>query len=222
MQAPRMCPDCPAVRAGVLRGLVEHPSGCALRCATLEPRQAFPESWRGAFGIALVRRGFVVRQRVDSLGRATALDALGPGSAMPVGSPTDEGATGYAASAAMVCLCPQSECDRALDGASGVARDILDAQSSMLERVERIADARGRPRAITRVARLLCTLSDTLCASRRLSLIPADLQQRDLAALLALRHESVCRALGSLEKKHIIHRDPQGVRILDRTALETI
>ncbi len=206
----------------MLRVLVDDPAGCALRCVTLESRQPFPESWRGTFGMALVRRGFVIRQRVDSLGRATALDALGPGSAMPVGGADDSGATGYAASAAMVCLCPTGALHHAVDASPSGAHDVVDAQSTMLERVERIADARGRPRAITRVAQLLCTLSDTLCASRRLSVIPADLQQRDLAALLALRHESVCRALGSLTRRRVVQRDALGVRIVDRAALEVI
>ena len=69
--------------------------------------------------------------------------------------------------------------------------------------------------------RALDTLADTLSPSRRRDRIPAGLQQRDLAHLLGMRHETVCRALGTLEHKGAVMREPDGLRIADRTILES-
>jgi CRP-like cAMP-binding protein len=214
----RVCPDCPAKRARILEQLVEQPSGCAFRCLSIAAREPLPLSWRREYGLALVRRGIVVRQRLDAQGRATAIDVVGPGGAFPI---TDEGdgTTGYAVDDAMLCLCPSPVLDATVDGGSKGARAVVRAQAAVLTRVERIAEARGRASAEARIAALLVTIADTLC-DRPLTSVPAAIQQRDLAALVAMRHESVCRVIAALSKRVVIERTPQGLRIADRAALE--
>ena len=215
----RVCPDCPATRAGILAPLAEHASGCVFRCVALEARQPLPSRWRGEYGVALVRRGLVVRQRVDALGRATAIDIAGPGSAFPISPGDESGACGYAVDDVMLCLCPTGDVTSSVDGGAGGARDVVKVHAMTLARVERIAEARSQATASSRVAALLVTLADTL-SDRRLDCIPAAIQQRDIASLVALRHESVCRVIASFARRGVLARGPQGLRILDRAALE--
>lgn len=225
---PRVCPDCPAVKSRVLEGLARREGGCAFRCVALTARQPFPLSWGALYGFALVRRGIVVRQRVDSAGRVATVDIAGPGSALPIGGPDggegmgDDGAGGYAVDDAMLCLCPSSAFDEAVgDGATG-ARGVVSAQATILRRVERIAEARSRSSAASRVAALLVAIGDTLSPGRVLSVIPEAIQQRDLASLLALRHESVCRAVASLESKGLVRRGDEGLVLVDRAGLDML
>lgn len=225
----RACPDCPARSARMLEVLVDQPSGCAMRCMPIEARQPLPIRWRGEFTIALVRRGIVVRQRVDRSGRVAAIDIAGPSSAIPIAPLADDGATGYAVDDVMLCLA--SEETLALldaqrrdgeDNGGFAMHDLVRAQTSMRDRVERIAEARARASATSRVACLLLAIVDNLSPALRLSTVPASIQQRDLAALVALRHESVCRSLAALESQGIVVRTPGGLEILDRRRLETI
>lgn len=173
-------------------------------------------------GIVLVRRGVIVRQRVDAHGHATAIDAIGPGGAMPLGDRDDGGTCGYAADDALVCVCPKTIVHRAVDAGGGGARDVVRLHAMALERVEKIADARSRASAVACVATLLCALADTLSPPRRLPVVPAALQQRDLAALLAMRHESVCRAIAHLVRRGAISKEAEGLRITGRQALEAV
>lgn len=219
---PKVCPDCPAVRSSVLEGLLHREVGCGLRCLAVPARQPLPARWRGAYGLALVRRGIVVRQRVDGGGRATSIDIAGPGSSLPIGAQADDGAGGYAVDDAMLCLCPSESFDEAVAGGSSGAREVVSAQSTILQRVERIAEARSRTSATSRVAALLLAIGDTLSPLRALSVIPSAIQQRDLASLLALRHESVCRSVASLEKRGLVQRSGNGLRLVDRAALEAL
>lgn len=216
-----VCPDCPARRADVLGALVDAKNGkCALRCVFVPARQALPPRWFGTYGLALVRRGVIVRQRLDASGSATAVDALGPGSATPLPEASEGTSGGYAADEALVCLVPKPALRSVVDAGAPTAGEVLGLHLSALERVERIAEARARPTAQARVAALLCILADHLAPPRRLDRIPSSLQQRDLAALLAMRHESVCRALGVLERKRLLARGADGIRLLDRAKLD--
>lgn len=218
----RVCPDCPAVQSCVLEGLARRETGCAFRCLAVAARQPLPARWRGDYDFALVRRGIVVRQRVDGRGRVTSIDIAGPGSALPIGAHDDDGACGYAVDDLMLCLCSSDTFGEALGNGSTGARDVVRAQASILERVERIAEARSRTSATSRVAALLLALTDTLSPSRALDVIPSAIQQRDLALLLALRHESVCRSMASLEDEGLVDRSDNGLRLVDRGALEAV
>jgi hypothetical protein len=216
----RACPDCPAHHDGVFSALLpEGPRPCALRVASLANREPLPAAWSGRYALALVRRGIVVRQRVDRSGHATAVDAVGSGSALLLGS-SESDVSGYAAGDAVLCLCPARALEADTCGALGTARDLARLQARAIDRMERIAQARSRPTLGERVAHLLCTLADTLSPGRRLDVIPADLQQRDLAALLGARHESVCRALGWLENAGAARRSPTGIVLRSRDLLE--
>lgn len=214
----RACPDCPAVLSGILAPLVDRPSGCAFRCLPVAAREPLPARWRGEYGLALIRRGIVIRQRVDAHGRATAVDIAGAGSAIPFGTAEDSSA--YAVDDAMLCLCPIRTLESAVDAGRYEARDVVKAQAGIIARVERIAEARGRDSTRSRVASLLLAISDTLSPSRRLDVVPAAIQQRDLAALLAMRHETVCRSVTALVREGALARTPHGLRVVDRNQLE--
>ncbi len=217
------CPDCPAVQAGVFEKLLPHGlAPCMLRSVALSPRQTIPESWFHDYGVGLVRRGAIIRQRYDRHGRAVAVDAIGPGGLVPLtqGSGSSAACTGYAATGVLACLVTSSELALLLEASPAVAHDLLRLQAQALDRVERLADARGRATVIERVTALLCALFDTMSPGRSGDL-PVDLQQRDLAALCATRHESVCRALRQLSNRGLVMRTPDGLRLVDRERLET-
>ncbi len=215
------CPDCPAAHDGLLGQLAgASQERCAFRCLFVGARQPLPPRWFGSYGLAFVRRGIVVRQRVDSHGSATAIDAIGPGGAMLLAEGGDASSSGYAADEVLLCLCARRTLRATIDAGAPGSAQILELQARSLDRVERIAAARSRATAVARVAALLCALADTLSPPRRLTRIPASLQQRDLAALLSIRHESVCRALGVLAQRGAVVRADDGFRLLDRHRLE--
>lgn len=219
-----VCPDCPAPTSpGLERLLPTDQSACAFRCVSLAAREALPQRWFDAYAVGLVRRGVLVRQRVDRHGRAVAIDAVGPGGLVPLGNSRGRGATsiagGYAASDALVCLCPGDVMAGTLDEHAPTAADMLRLEEQARERIERIAEARGCADVSARFGTLLCALADTLSPGRRREVVPADLQQRDLASLIGVRHESVCRALGGLVKRGVVAREDDGIRLVDREQL---
>ena len=222
------CPDCPAARTEVLQPLVgATKDSCRFQTLTIEARAPIPARWFDLYGLGLVRRGVVIRQRMDAQGRASAVDAAGPGCAFLLRDPrsgsTSSSPSGYAATRVLVCVCPADILEESLSRAdSGAASDLLLLHTQALERVERIADARGRTGVMSRVAALICTLADMLTPPMHRERIPADLQQRDLAHLLGVRHETVCRALGTLEKQGAIVREAEGIRITDQALLESL
>jgi len=216
------CPDCPATRQDVFDELVgPSRATCAFRCVTLDARATLPDRWFGEYAVGFVRRGVVIRQRVDTQGRASAVDAAGAGCVFPLSEQRGSSVNaGYAATRTLVCLCPVETMAEAIRGPDGTAVDLIRLQNEALDRVERITDARGRGTVQARTAAVLCALADTLSPPRQRNRIPSGLQQRDLAALLGIRHETVCRVLGDLEKKNLLVRENEGIRILDRDGLE--
>jgi CRP-like cAMP-binding protein len=217
------CPDCPATRLSVFAPLVLE-DGCRFKCLAVPARNTMPGFWASDYRMALVRRGVFIRQRVDREGRTTSVDAAGPGCMFPLGGATETTtsmATGYAATDVLVCLCPPDALGRSLDRRE-VSDDLIHLQEAALERVERFAEARGRSSAEARIAAVLITLADTLSPPRTRDRIPADLQQRDIARLAGLRHETVCRLLGDLERRGAVRRCREGLRLEDRPALEAV
>ncbi|MBX3248689.1 MAG: Crp/Fnr family transcriptional regulator [Myxococcales bacterium] len=203
---PAACPDCPGARLAVLEPLVgATKEACAFSTVHLASRLPIPPSW-ASFGIALIRRGVLIRQRVDDDGHATAIDAAGPGCLVPLDELEGHG---YAIGDTIVCMCPRSRLDEALSGAS-VAQDLLDLHRSAIRRVERLAEARGASSGVRKVARCLVVLAETLSPPRVRDDLPLGFQQRDLAALIGMRHESVCRALGVLERDGCVTRGGNG------------
>jgi len=212
------CPDCPGGRRGVLEVLVGRTkSTCRFETAVVDERAFAPASWNERYGFGLVRRGVLVRQRVDAEGFATAIDAAGPGCLFWI----DRGGAelGYAATDLIVCLCPRASLDDALERHTEIGRDLLRLQREANLRVERLTEARGAPTVRARVARLLRVLSETLSPPRTRTRLPSGLQQRDMSKLLGVRHETFCRALKKLETAGAIQRSPDGIAILDPSLL---
>ncbi|MCA9605442.1 MAG: Crp/Fnr family transcriptional regulator [Myxococcales bacterium] len=217
------CPDCPGGRRGVLKDLVgETKHACAFETVMVDARDFVPASWSERHAFGLVRRGVLIRQRLDEMGRATAIDAAGPGCLFPI-EHRDEGKSSitcdYAATDLMVCLCPAPLLDEVLDESRQAGRDLLALQLDAMERVERLTQARGAPTVQERVAMLLVVLSETLSPPRTRERLPPGLQQRDMSKLLGVRHETFCRALKQLEDAGAIHRSHDGLQIVDRERL---
>lgn len=221
--APRAqahCVECPTARTGCFEAAVGFgASSCRFVKTTLSARAPIPAAWSTEYALALVRRGVLVRTRTASDGPAIAIDCVGPGAGMPLGR--THGDVGYAATEVLVCLYPRAGMDAALTGEQGTARDVIDVISGALERVERLAEARGQASADGRVARVLAVIAETLAPPSRRERLPHGLQQRDLARLAGVRHESFCRALGKLERAGLVRRDADGIAILAHEALAT-
>lgn len=213
------CLDCPAARVGHFQTLVgAAPSPCLFLRASLPARAELPTAWAERNAFVLVRRGVVVRVRSDRSGESTAIDCAGPGAyvALPAG-PVHE--LGYAATDLMVCLLPREVSEHFLSHDSAHAREVLAGMGAAIERLERLAFARGQATAERRVASLLSAIAETLAPPRRRERLPHGLQQRDLARLAGVRHESFCRVLGELERRGLIRRDRDGLAILDHERL---
>lgn len=218
------CAGCPGDRDGVFdTSIGAGRSACAFLDAALEPRAALPTRWFGERSVALVRRGLVLRTRTDSNGRVQGVDLAGPGHLVPLDATSTLGATpgGFAVTRAHLCLSLEGSIDRAIDQRDDAhARDVHDLvrlQRDAMRRVERFAEARGRRGSEARVAALLGVIIDELGVE---GAIPEELQQRDLALLLGIRHESVCRSLGILERAGLLSTREGGLWIHDRAALE--
>lgn len=203
--APQMvrCLGCPMGEAG--------PSACHFESITIEARQEIPERYDAHLGFALVRRGLLIRQRRDAGDRTVAVDIVGPGQ----GYRTGQG-TGYAVERTLLCVrsAPGFDVGQVMPGIGEMLLQCAD-------RKERLMVARARATAEARVAALLTTLQDVL-HTHPADGIPAELLQQDMAALLSMRHESVCRALRTLRERGSIRRDADGIQIVDRAALEAV
>jgi CRP-like cAMP-binding protein len=199
---------------------------CQLRSLAIEARRSVPQAWYDTYSFALVRRGFLIRQRMDAQGRLSAVDAVGPGGGFPIeaSSSADPGrsvSTGYAVTRQLICAVEPHPVESALAQGGDTARDVHLLQREALYRMERLADARARATLRSRVAALLCALADTLVrAAPEPDWLPASFLQRDLASLLSIRQESLSRTLGQFAKQRWIERDAEGTRLLSRAALE--
>jgi hypothetical protein len=222
------CVGCPAGARGVLESLLgDSPATCSFDSLAVEPRGPLPQTWLSRYSFAIVRRGYLIRQRTDAAGRTTAIDAVGPGCCFPLEGPgagcVEGGTSGYALTRALVCLSDQKTMQRGLAEGGQAAVEVHQLDSEAISRIERLADARGRPGAASKVAALLCTLADTLRPGGQTGQsVPTEFLQRDLAALLSIRHESVCRVMRDFGKRKLIARGPDGVVLADREALQAL
>src|SRR5690606_21574662 len=205
------CPDCLVARRGMLEAILGAASGpCLLHSLTLDARADLPRSWFERYAFAVVRRGVVVRQRMDPNGERVAIDAAGPGSLLPLRMARGpETSTGYAASRLVVCVYPYETVETTVRE-DRTFQDLLRLQQQALDRLERIAAARGRASAVEQVHALLEGLLESIAPLREGDPRPIDLAQRDMALLLRLRPETVCRALRTLEQKKAVTRTPDG------------
>lgn len=185
------------------------PSSCHFENITVEPRQEIPARFDQQVGFALVRRGLVIRQRPDGQGRPVAVDAVGPGQGYRTG-----GGSGYAVERTLLCVRTGLG-----DSNDDLVPRMGDVLMQSIDRMEQLMLARARPTAESRVSALLCALQQVL-GPRGEHRIPSDLLQQDMAALLSMRHESVCRALRALREHGVISRDSDGIRIVDRAQLQ--
>jgi CRP-like cAMP-binding protein len=224
---PRMrpCVGCTAVSRGMLCALVnggEH--SCAFDSLSIEAREVVPATWWARYAFAMVRRGYLIRERVDARGRRTAVDVVGPGCTFSIDRDAAAGPpariSAYAVTRALICWSGQEAIDAALDQGGADARQLHVLDREAMARMERLAEARGRSTAPSKVGALLCALADTLRPAHEDARIPSEFLQRDLASLLTIRHESVCRVLRDFEKRGFISRDADGTTIIDRAGLE--
>jgi CRP-like cAMP-binding protein len=220
------CLGCPAEARGVLLSMLGESTGqCGFTSLPLEPRAVLPASWLSRYSFAIVRRGYLIRQRTDAAGRTTSIDAVGPGCSFPLdrraAASGESSISGYALTRALVCLADDDLFQRGLSEGGPTAVEVHQLDGEAIARVERLADARGRANSKAKLAALLCTLADTLRPIEQgEARIPAGFLQRDLAGLLSIRHESVCRELRSFVKQGLVSRDDEGTVLRDRARLQ--
>lgn len=206
------CVDCPAARVGCFEGAVsDGVSPCRFVKATLPARAQIPPSWAERYAFALVRRGVLIRTRAGGSGPPVSVDCAGPGALVPW--PSRAGELGYAATDVLACLYLREGVDEDISREPQTTRDTIEGLACALDRVERLAEARGQASAEERVARVLAVIADTLSPPVRRVRLPSALQQRDLARLAGVRHESFCRILGKLERAGVVHRSTEGLEI---------
>lgn len=184
-------------------------------CETLDARQSIPEHWKQSYAFGIVRRGVLIRQRYDAAGRSVTVDAAGPGALVQMGP-------GYATTRTLVCLTVRDRWASHVASEPTALQDLAAAQTASLDRAERLALSRGGPDVKTKVASLLCTLSDVLAPARGAGDFVQGLNQRDMAALVSVRHESVCRVLKDLERSGLIDREGDELRLVNKSALESL
>lgn len=228
MGIAKICPDCPARNTPIADTPSDPTKKCLLQCNRITAREPFPMCWFETFSFGVVRRGVVVRERVEPGGSSVAIDAVGAGALLPLamvgmGGARGDFAGGYAASEALICMLPRASFDALFAGVSSSLTELFQLQEHTRMRVERIAAARGALSASERMFLLLCALADTLRPARtEVDLVPSDLQQRDLAALAGIRPESACRIIRQLTRERAIERGADGIRILRDGALEMV
>jgi hypothetical protein len=168
-----------------LAGGAEHGPG-AVATLTLEPRMEVPHGVFGHYAFGIVRRGLIIRERIDAEGARTAVDVAGRGAYVPLDRA--QGYAGYAASRTLLCVYREAALEE-MSAQAECGMDLMKLARETLERVERIADARGRPSAAERIDALCEMLRECVGAHAE------DLLQRDFAALLGMRTETVCRIM---------------------------
>jgi len=181
-------------------------SNCRFVKATIAARAPLPAEWSQEHAFALVRRGVVVRTRAELDGVSIAIDCVGPRSLVPLHAHGTE--VGYAASDTLVCLYPRHLLRQAVSEDAALGLEVVEGLQKALDRVERLAEARGHAMAEQRIARVLAVLSE------HQDHLHGGIQQRDLARLAGVRHESVCRFLAKLTRDGTIHRD-DGLLFID-------
>lgn len=212
------CIDCPSVRTGCFEGqLSDGATPCRFVKGTIAARAQVPTNWAERYAFALVRRGVVIRTRATADGPSVAIDCAGPGAVLPF--PVGAVEVGYAATDVLVCLYEREGLEHTLASDPVASREVYDGFVAALDRVERLAEARGQPKADERVARVISVVADTLSPPVRREQLPSGLQQRDLARLAGVRHESFCRILGKLERAGAIERRDGALHIDKHDAL---
>ena len=202
--------------------VAEGSTPCGFARGELATHAPIPLGWAERYSFVIVRRGVLIRVRSDATGSSVATDCAGPGSFVALPADGRAGELGYAATPLMVCLCQRETAERVIESDPESARDLVRGMTAAIDRMERIAHARGQATAEARVASLIVAIAETLAPPRRRERLPAALQQRDLAKLVGVRHESFCRALGELERRGLIRRDRDGLEIVRHDELAAV
>jgi CRP-like cAMP-binding protein len=191
---------------------------------SIEARENAPAAWWTRYSFAVVRRGYLIRARVAPDGKRTSIDAVGPGCCFPIDrNPAAQARTAgaaYAVTRSLLSMCDEETFTRALGAGGTMVLQLNRLEREAFARMERLADARGRASAASKVGALLCTLADTLRPGQEDRRIPAEFLQRDLAGLLSIRHESVCRVMRDFTKRGLIERVDRAIVLKDPTQLE--
>ena len=171
-----LCPDCPMTSVDALAHMIPPQANvCAFRSLAVRARAPLPSRWFREYGLGIVRRGIVLRQRLDSHGHAIAVDAVGPGGlvslSMAVGGGEDSSVGGYAVNDVILCACPTEPMQGLMATHPQTPRDVVRLQAQALDRMERLVDARGRMTVVERVAATLLALVDSLSPFRRTEVI---------------------------------------------------
>jgi CRP-like cAMP-binding protein len=221
-----VCIGCPAQRMNVFESLVHGGRGwCQMPSIALQARQVLPATWQTEYAYAFVRRGFVVRQINDENGDTSSVDVAGPGCLLTTAAlpplHSRVAISGYAANDALICALSVRVVENVVSGGGDHVRELVALLGASARRVEMISYARSQKDAARAVASLLLTLSSCLAPPAVLSTIPNGLQQRDLAALLGIRHETMSRVITDFEKRGVVARGEDGIQLISLDALRS-
>lgn len=192
---------------------------------SIDAREVLPSDWFTRFEFGIVRSGVIIRQCVATDETTTAIDAVGPGGLIPLrilAADAEHSAAGALGlhSRGRGCFAATDSVITLFSSPSFENRELVRLCASTIARMERIADARNRSSIAARVATLLCVLSDELTEEKS-GRVP-DLYQRDIAALINARHESVSRVLSQFQRKGWVERVERVLRISQRAELESV
>src|SRR5690606_31051085 len=149
-------------------------------------------------------------------GERVSVDAAGPGSFLPLRlAAGPETSAGYAASRLIVCIYPYESIDADVADEKTL-RDLFGLQQQALDRLERIAAARGRHPAVDQVHTMMEALRSTMAPLHEGVPGHIDLSPRVIAHPLRPRTETVCRALRSLERERVIERSTDSFSLPSR------
>lgn len=217
------CIDCPAQRGDILKALIgDTTHECAFDTQSIEARAQLKLTSLNPGDLVMVRRGMLIRTRMDASGHAIAVDALGSGASFVVPEDTERSCA-YAVDRTLYCTISGPSLLAGLRPDDAGLSDLHELHRAIQARLERFSDARGRATVRARVAATLCTLADTMSPPQgRRAQLPSALLQRDIAALASTRHESVCRILREFSESGLVEHGPDGINILNHEGLNAI
>lgn len=215
------CTGCPAEKTHTFGKLVREGRGaCSFRTVNLASRARLPPHVFTANAVGLVRQGILIRTHDDAEGHTYAVDVAGPGALVLGSRLAGDPLGGYAVGALSLCVLPRDGVERALAAADETVGDFMTLSERARSRVERLAEVRARTKTLPRLTALFAMLAETLGDRDEARWhVPKALQQRDLAKLAAVRHETVSRVLATLETRGVLARGGQGEMVLDRARL---
>jgi len=109
-----------------------------------------------------------------------------------------------------------------MDGVPGFAADLARYLHHQLDRTRQRLSILAAIGARAKLAGYLLAEAEQRARTGDEPVVPQQLTQRDLGAMLGLSAETVCRELGSLRRRGVTATDRKGIRIRDLDTLRRL